>query len=414
MESDNLTNGVSAKSSQSKAAVDGANFSDDCRGGSTDNRSIDHELSGCALDENGMPDDAAGARSRRCGPSTAGKQRIKKKLGASTAPEAEQFDGGDSDNEHDEVDHVSAPDTSYTYHNGDGPDCNGLSSSSRYHDDESSADSLERAKIVPTSHKNLIRKKRFLESSLNGANEVSPSYSQSFDCSSKLSGSSKTGIRKKESMRANRQCNSVEFRAGYDPECSQSRSNAGSLDDTHSSTESVAGERSNAACYQLATHCDGAGAHVHDDISMPSGSSANFSGAENSLPGNSSGDCEAAALNLKKPFKLPSLVNLFEAAKAQQRIDLAESASALSEAASGNDPDLDEGTGLDLEPGSSYSSEGSNSDTESQRISKPHPNLGSKKVSVTVRWYNLWSGWVTCGLFNDEGRQPWLLSVVIF
>ena len=254
------------------------------------------------------------------------------------------------DKEIDEVDDIGNSSANYTYQNGDAAsasDCNGLPST-KYTSDEPNEDS----DLALVSHKNLIRKKRFLENSLN--NEVSPSYSQSFDCSSKLPSSSQTGIRKKESLRNNRPYSSVDYRTD---------SNSLSLEDTHSSTESVGDERSNAVRYELAIRCD-------NDAS---------SSNDNSLPGNSSDDCEVSAL--KKPFKLPSLVNLFEAAKAQQRIDLAENASALSEAAAASlDRELDETPGLELEPGSSYSSDGSNSDTESQRMAKPRENVGCTKV----------------------------------
>lgn len=63
---------------------------------------------------------------------------------------------------------------------------------------------------------------------------------------------------------------------------------------------------------------------------------------------------DVVTVDCKKPFKLPSLVNLFEAAEAQ-RVELEENARALSD--------------FSLETRSSNSSDGCNSDTESQQAS---------------------------------------------
>ena len=86
-------------------------------------------------------------------------------------------------------------------------------------------------------------------------------------------------------------------------------------------------------------------------------------------------DDVVVTVDRKKPFKLPSLVNLFEAAEAQ-RVELEENARALSDV-SVNHRQY-ESAENSLETRSSNSSDGCNSDTESQQASKER--IRSKKV----------------------------------
>ncbi|XP_033220381.1 E3 ubiquitin-protein ligase HECW2-like [Belonocnema kinseyi] len=87
-------------------------------------------------------------------------------------------------------------------------------------------------------------------------------------------------------------------------------------------------------------------------------------------------------VDCKKPFKLPSLVNLFEAAEAQ-RVELEENARALSD--------------FSLEVRSSNSSDGCNSDTESQQVSnkcvrstKKSDDINGVVTREGVEYYQLW------------------------
>ncbi|XP_043268257.1 E3 ubiquitin-protein ligase HECW2 [Venturia canescens] len=389
MDEDNLSNGHTTESSEPKTSSDAAQ-SLETRQGIVENgtaSSSGNEDSTGQFAENVAENNVSKVPEAE---SVRGKSKMK--IANSSAPEAEQYDERDSDP--DEVD--CARNLRYSCQNGDTKDFNELPSSSKYHyEEQSNVDGLEDAKRV------LGSRRFFMGNSVrpsDNCNEESPCYSQSFDCPRKHSPSGKSGIKKKESMRKNRQSNSVEYRSDYEKECGNLRSTNAlslSLEDPHSSTESVEGERSNAALYELAARCERTnGKNVEIDISLPS--SSNSSNIEH-MPGNSQDD--TSPLNLKKPFKLPSLVNLLQVAKAQQRIDLAENASALAEGSSVNDHELDDGTtGLEIEPGLSYSSEGSNSDTESQRVSKPHQNQVKIKNKVVhrrerqepVEYYQLW------------------------
>lgn len=79
-----------------------------------------------------------------------------------------------------------------------------------------------------------------------------------------------------------------------------------------------------------------------------------------------------------KPFKLPSIVNLYEAAESQLA-EQGQQAEALTESLFLGRCHLEGVRNLELKRHSSHSSGESNSDTESQQTAKPHG--GTKKVS---------------------------------
>ncbi|XP_043466659.1 E3 ubiquitin-protein ligase HECW2-like [Leptopilina heterotoma] len=107
---------------------------------------------------------------------------------------------------------------------------------------------------------------------------------------------------------------------------------------------------------------------------------------------------ENIGIDCNKPFKLPSLVNLFEVAKAQG-VKLEENARAISDLPSSHDHQF-EGP-IDIR--SSNSSDGSNSETESLQASSKHVRCRKMNKVTTkegVEYYQLWRS--TAGLSTPE------------
>ncbi|CAK9799465.1 E3 ubiquitin-protein ligase HECW2 [Anthophora quadrimaculata] len=109
----------------------------------------------------------------------------------------------------------------------------------------------------------------------------------------------------------------------------------------------------------------------------------------------------------KKPFKLPILENLPETASAQQT-ELEENAVALLEPSTAKKDNLDEAQGIEIEPRSSNSSDGSNSDTESQQAVLGHNGTKKRPCDTNgivtkegVEYYQLWRS--TEGFSFPEG-----------
>lgn len=220
--------------------------------------------------------------------------------------------------------------------------------------------------------------KQIMQESLDNV-EVSPSYSQSFSC---VKEPRKNMIRKKEFLKSNRQAHSLD----------KPTKRSSPDDDSNNSDEACCmNDRQLSASIQD----EGAAAIAEDTealslLSMATSSKDSSMG----LPRPETSSDGAVKIDLGKPFKLPSLVNLFEAAEAAQRIELAGNASALLEASSSNHRDIEDD---DMGPRSAYSSEGSNSDTESQRINgAQRKDTGAKKQRnmngncPQVEYYQLW------------------------
>ncbi|XP_063975772.1 E3 ubiquitin-protein ligase HECW2 [Diachasmimorpha longicaudata] len=231
--------------------------------------------------------------------------------------------------------------------------------------------------------------KKFMQESLDNV-EVSPSYSQSFSCIKEPH--RKNMIRKKEFLKSNRQSHSSE-------KPSRLLNNHNSFfpdDDTNNSDEACTNDQQHTGADSSEAGTASLIEGIHSFSLLPSTSSKNSSIG---LPDSDIPDCEVK-IDLKKPFKLPSLVNLFEAAEAAQRIELEGSASALLEPSGSNSQQREEdeeAQGMDIEPRISYSSEGSNSDTEPQRMNEDTPKeLCSKKQrslngnGPQVEYYQLW------------------------
>ncbi|XP_031838580.1 hecw ubiquitin protein ligase [Nomia melanderi] len=126
---------------------------------------------------------------------------------------------------------------------------------------------------------------------------------------------------------------------------------------------------------------------------------SSFSHVSKSVPKTQNSLADLVRCNdmIRKPFKLPILENLHETASAQQS-ELEENAVALLEPPSMKQVRLEEAQGIEIEPHrSSNSSDGSNSDTESQQAVLGHN--GTKKRSCDtngvitkegVEYYQLW------------------------
>ncbi|KAG7207270.1 hypothetical protein KM043_008944 [Ampulex compressa] len=110
--------------------------------------------------------------------------------------------------------------------------------------------------------------------------------------------------------------------------------------------------------------------------------------------------------NVRKPFKLPILENLHETAISQQ-CEVEENAMALLEPSNTKQDHLEEAQCIDLERHSSNSSDGSNSDTESQQAVLVHSGTKKRPCDTNgvvtkegVEYYQLWRS--TGGLSSPE------------
>ncbi|XP_008556384.1 E3 ubiquitin-protein ligase HECW2 [Microplitis demolitor] len=185
----------------------------------------------------------------------------------------------------------------------------------------------------------------------------------------------KNMIRKKEFLKSNRRTGSEDSTLNKSTQ-HQSTRNC-SLDDNLSSSSIC---ESDEACNSSSQH-KSTSVSVDEAVSLPL-----------DLP---EADSESVVVK-QKPFKLPSLVNLYEAAEAQ-RIELEANAAASLEASTSSREDGAQS--LNSELPSAYSSEGSNSDTESQRANDiPRGEVAKKRVRSMdvmglldrVEYYQLW------------------------
>ncbi|XP_015124183.1 E3 ubiquitin-protein ligase HECW2 [Diachasma alloeum] len=263
------------------------------------------------------------------------------------------------------------------YHNGT------QSSSPQDTDNDKSTESND-------SSNNETMEKKIMQESLDNV-EVSPSYSQSFSCVKEPH--RKNMIRKKEFLKSNRQSHSSEK-----PSKPSSNHNSFFPEEDSNNSDEASGtndqKQQQQQQQQLSTDVseDGAAAIAEDTQSLSLLPSTSSKDSSVGLPQSDSLD-GAVKIDLKKPFKLPSLVNLFEAAEAAQRIELEGSASALMEPSSSNSREMEEeedAQGLDLEPRRSYSSEGSNSDTEPRKDPSSKKQRSLNGNGPQVEYYQLW------------------------
>ncbi|XP_034949623.1 E3 ubiquitin-protein ligase HECW2 [Chelonus insularis] len=256
----------------------------------------------------------------------------------------------------------------------DGENCNGVS------ENVNSTENSD-ANVQPTYLQNMLKKKQFMGSVFENSKPLH--NSETSNCANEPV--KKNMIRKKEFLKNNRRAGSE------DSSLNKSTTNQNdirqySLDDHNISTGIL--ELDEACSSSSSLQHKSTNVSVDEAVSLP----LDF------LESNS----EDAATILHKPFKLPSLVNLYEAVEAQ-RIELEENAAAAAAAsidcASGISSHEDNAQALALEPRSSYSSEGSNSDTESQRVTDILKNESAKKrvrsingagLPDRVEYYQLW------------------------
>ncbi|CAG5108877.1 Similar to Hecw2: E3 ubiquitin-protein ligase HECW2 (Mus musculus) [Cotesia congregata] len=265
-------------------------------------------------------------------------------------------------NTHDEVDNHSV--TSINHQNGHSPN---LSVDDNYNSEVCNED----ADSENNESNNVIKKKSFVENVFENSTSFSSNNleSNSVHVITTAEPIRKNMIRKKEFLKSNRRTGSEDSSLNK-PSQHQTTRNC-SLDDTLSSSSIY---ESDEACSSSSQH-KSTSVSVDEAVSLPL-----------ELPEAST---ETGVVK-QKPFKLPSLINLYEAAEAQ-RIELEASANASLEVGSSNREDGAQAL-------NSYSSEGSNSDTESQRADIPRGQVAKKRVrsmDVTglqdrVEYYQLW------------------------
>lgn len=204
------------------------------------------------------------------------------------------------------------------------------------------------------SIKNLNIRNNIMQDSLDNL-EVSPSYSQSFSCAKDPR---QNMIRKKEFIKNNKTLNSVDSSIN---KSIQYNCNA------HCSIDEPCGEYDEACSSQQKS------TSMTDDESIAS---------------TSNNEDDRITIDPNKPFKLPSLVNLFEAAEAQRiELEANTTASTSSDILSANNHGIDDG-----------SSDESNSD-DTQRMINIHCQLSTKKrlrntngltTQERPEYYQLW------------------------
>lgn len=253
-------------------------------------------------------------------------------------------------------------------------------------------------KHISLSHKNLTRKKCFLASIDNNPGKATSFLEQ-------LPLSSRNMIRKKQFFSKDLQSNSTESQ--YEQNTGDRHNNnddnvlntynkdsmkdacslplqgiASCSSDEHSQflTTSITETHSNdiANAHKLLNSTENNNKNTSENISRLN--EAGSSHMSKSVPKSQNTLTDLVHCNdiTKKPFKLPILENLSEAASAHQT-ELEENAVALLEPSSTKKDHLEEAQGIEIEPRSSNSSDASNSDTESQQAVLGHN--GTKKVT---------------------------------
>ena len=274
-------------------------------------------------------------------------------------------------------------------------------------------------RLKPSSHKILTRKKYFLAGIDNSAEKIA-------SISEQLPLSSRNMIRKKQFFSKDLQSSSTE---------SQYEQNAGGqhnnnddnvfggnsrdygirdcslpLEGLASCSFDVQSQFQNTAMNETHRN-DAIGAHkslylaqnnnknTNENLSKLNEAGSSSGHVSKSVPKSQNSLADLVHCNdiIRKPFKLPILENLHGPARVQQA-ELEENAMALLEPSSAKHDRLEEAQGIDMEPPrSSNSSDGSNSDTESQQAVRGHS--GTKKrpcdtngivTTEDVEYYQLW------------------------
>ncbi|KAK0079895.1 hypothetical protein PV325_000662 [Microctonus aethiopoides] len=230
-----------------------------------------------------------------------------------------------------------------------------------------------------SSIQNMLKKKQFMqEITISNSVSLSDNNSQSFISTTKEP-IRKNIIRKKEFLKNNRRPDSEDL-SGNKLNDYQNCTNYHSLD--------LQNEKLTRGIHVLDNEpCSSTG-----QINLSTSICDEASSLPLELPNLDSTDSDSIIVT-QKPFKLPSLVNLFEAAEAQ-RIELEENASGSIDPLSLNHREMDGAQALNPD-----SSEGSNSDTESQRANDVHRSEVAKKrvrsmngtmSQDRVEYYHLW------------------------
>ncbi|KAK0075364.1 hypothetical protein PV326_011654, partial [Microctonus aethiopoides] len=231
-----------------------------------------------------------------------------------------------------------------------------------------------------SSIQNMLKKKQFMqEITISNSVSLSDNNSQSFISTTKEP-IRKNIIRKKEFLKNNRRPDSEDL-SGNKLNDYQNCTNYHSLD--------LQNEKLTRGIHVLDNEpCSSTG-----QINLSTSICDEASSLPLELPNLDSTDSDSIIVT-QKPFKLPSLVNLFEAAEAQ-RIELEENASGSIDPLSlTHHREMDGAQALNPD-----SSEGSNSDTESQRANDVHRSEVAKKrvrsmngtmSQDRVEYYHLW------------------------